>query len=165
MKKFLLVLLLWSSGFAAHADENGAYGKGRKNFSIGGGNGQAFNSNYFIVSASASYYAMDGLSVGASFENWSGGSHGITKIAPSVQYVFYQMPSVQPYVGGFYRHTTVSGLPNIDSYGARVGINMASDSNAYMSAGLVYENYVGCRQTIYSSCRSTYPDVNFNFGF
>ena len=164
MKKLLGTMLLMSA-FSAHAYEDGAYSKGHRNFSIGGGNGEAFNSRYFVMSASASYYAMDGLSVGASFENWSGGNHGITKIAPSVQYVFYEMLSVQPYIGGFYRHTTVSGLPNIESYGARVGINMASGSNAYISAGLVYESYVGCQQAIYSSCRSTYPDVNFNFGF
>lgn len=165
MRKLLGGMMLLAAAFAAHADEDGAYSKGHRNFSIGGGNGEAFNSRYFVMSASASYYAMDGLSVGASFENWSGGNHGITKIAPSVQYVFYEMPSVQPYIGGFYRHTTVSGLPNIESYGARVGINMASGSNAYISAGLVYESYVGCQQAIYSSCRSTYPDVNFNFGF
>jgi hypothetical protein len=164
MKKILGIILLMSA-FSAYADEGNAYGKGRKNFSIGGGNGQAFNSHYFIISASASYYAMDGLSVGASFENWSGGNHSITKIAPSVQYVFYEVPGVQPYIGGFYRHTSVSDLPNINSLGARVGINMASSSNAYVSAGLVYENYVGCQQTIYSSCHSTYPDVNFNVGF
>jgi hypothetical protein len=165
MKTFLLAAILVLQVFFAHADEESSHGKGHRNFSIGGGNGQAFNSHYFIISASASYYAMDGLSVGASFESWSGGNHGITKIAPSVQYVFYEVPGVQPYLGGFYRHTSVSGLPNIDSYGARVGVNMASGSNAYVSAGLVYENYVGCQQTIYSSCRSTYPDVNFNLGF
>jgi hypothetical protein len=91
--------------FFAHTDEESSYGKGHRNFSIGGGNGKAFNSRYFIISASASYYAMDGLSVEASFENWSGANHGIAKIAPTVQYVFY------------------------------------------------------------SSCRSTYPDVNFNLGF
>jgi hypothetical protein len=164
MKK-LLVMMLLTAVFAAHADEEGAYSKGHRNFSIGGGNGQAFNNHYFVISASASYYAMDGLSVGGSFENWSGGNHSITKFAPSVQYVFYQIPGVQPYVGGFYRHTTVSTLPDINSYGVRAGINIASGSNAYISAGLVYESYVGCQQAIYSSCRSTYLDVNFNLGF
>ena len=139
--------------------------RGRAQFSLMGGNSYAFDNNYFVLGASASYYVLDGLSVGLSLEKWSGGSPGIAKYAPFVQYVFYQASAIQPYVGGFYRHTTIDGLPNINSLGARVGVNFASRSNSYASAGIVYESYLDCQQTVYRTCSFAYPDLSITFGF
>ena len=42
----------------------------------------------------------------------------MTKITPSVQYVFHQMQALKPYVGAFYRRTDIDGLPDLDSAGA-----------------------------------------------
>jgi hypothetical protein len=159
------MLLVLSAFPVCAAAEGGMFGQGRTHFSLVGGNGYAFDNNYFVIGASASYYVLDGLGVGFSFEKWSGGNPHITKYAPFAQYVFYQASSMQPYFGGFYRHTTVDGLPDINSVGARAGINIASGSNAYVSAGIVYETYLDCQKTVYRSCRVSYPEVSLTFGF
>lgn len=159
------MLLVVSAVPALAAGEGGTFGRGRTHFSLVAGNGYAFDNNYFVIGASATHYVIDGLGIGLSFENWSGGGPGITKYAPFAQYVFFRASLVQPYVGGFYRHTAVEGLPGINSVGERAGIYFASGANAFISAGLVHEAYLDCRETVYRACSSTYPDISITFAF
>ncbi len=107
-------LFLLSCVPAHAAGLGGMFSQGQTHVSLEAGNGYAFNNSYLILGAGVSYYVLDGLAVGLAYENWSGSGPGIRKITPSVQYVFYQAASVKPYVGGFYRHTVVSGLPDIN---------------------------------------------------
>ena len=166
INRLLVTILLVVSAFPARAAEaGGMFGQGRTHLSLAGGNGYAFDKSYFVMGASASYYALDGLSIGFSFENWSGDDPGINKYAPFAQYVFYQASSTRPYVGGFYRGTAVDGLPDIDSVGGRAGIYFASGRNVYVSAGLVYESYLDCQETVYRACSESYPDFSFTIGF
>ena len=100
-----------------------------------------------------------------SLENWSGADPGITNYSPFVQYVIYQASVVQPYVGMFYRHSSVSGQPSFDSVGGRAGIYYSSGANAYLGIGMVYESYLDCTTAVYGSCSSTYPEITLAFGF
>lgn len=162
----LLVVLLLTSALPVHAAEaGGMYAQGRTHFSLVGGNGYAFDESYFVIGASASHYVFDGMSIGFSFERWSGGDPAITKYSPFVQYVFQQTPGMRPYVGGFYRQTAIDGLQDIDSVGGRAGIHISSGRNAYVSAGLVYESYLDCQESVYRACSETYPDFGFTIGF
>jgi hypothetical protein len=166
MNRLLLTMLLVLTAMpASAAGVGGMFGQGRTHFSLVAGNGYAFDNNYFVFGASATHYLIDGLGVGLSIENWSGGSPGITKYSPFVQYVFYQASAVQPYIGGFYRRTDVSGQSGIESVGGRAGIYYASGSNAYVSVGMVYESYLDCTNAVYSPCSSTYPEITLTFGF
>jgi hypothetical protein len=166
MNRLLLTLLLVLPAFpVSAAEEGGMFGQGRTHFSLVAGNGYAYDYNYVVFGVSATHYVINGLGVGLSFENWSGGGPGITKYAPFAQYVFYQSSEVQPYVGGFYRHTAIRGLPGIDSVGGRAGVYIASGPNAYVSAGLVHESYLDCQATVYRTCSVTYPDISLTFGF
>jgi len=167
MKRLLLaMLLLFSSLPVQAAGLGGVFGQGRSQFSVGGGNGHAFDKSYFVIGASVSYYVMDGLGIGFSFEKWSGNDPGIGKYAPFVQYVFLQSSSsVHPYIGAFYRHTTINGLPGINSVGERAGVNIAIQSNAYFSFGFVQESYLDCHTRVYGSCSETYPDLGLTFAF
>lgn len=166
MNRSLLAMLLFCLALPVHASGvAGMFGQGRTQFSLTGGNGYAFDKSYFILGASVSYYVLDGLAVGLAIEKWSGNAPGITKYAPFAQYVFYQASTVKPYVGGFYRHTVVDGLPGINSVGERAGINIASGPNAYFSLGFVQEVYLDCQNTIYSKCRETYPELGFALAF
>lgn len=167
MNRLLLTMLLLLSAFpACAAGVGGMFGQGRTQFSLMGGNGYAFGNNYFVIGASVSHYVLDGLGVGLSFEKWSGGNPGMTKYAPFAQYVFYQSSSsVQPYVGAFYRHTVVDGLPDINSVGERAGINITAGPNAYASFGFVQEVYLNCQESVYQTCRETYPELGITFGF
>ncbi len=166
MHRLLVTLLLVLSAVPASAAvEAGMFGQGRTSFSLVGGNAYAFDNYYFVIGASASYYVRDGLGVGLSLEKWSGANPAISKYAPFMQYVFYQESSLQPYVGGFYRHTVIEGLPNINSVGGRAGVNFITGSNSFASIGLVYETYLDCQQAVYRSCSSSYPDFSLTFGF
>jgi hypothetical protein len=166
MKKLLLTMLLILSPLpASAADGAGIFRQGSAQFSLLAGSGNAFNNNYLVLGAGVSYYVLDRVGVGLSYENWSGSSPGINKISPSLQYVFYRQYFLQPYVGGFYRHTVISGLPSINSVGARAGVYFAAGPGSVVGAGLAYESYRNCQTAIYNSCSETYPEISFIFGF
>jgi hypothetical protein len=166
MNKLLLTMLLLLSMLPARAaDVGGMFGQGSTQFALLAGSGTAFNNNYLVIGVGVSYYVLDGVGVGLSYENWSGSSPGITKISPSVQYVFDFGSSVRPYLGVFYRHATISGLPSINSVGARAGVYFPAGSRSVVGAGLAYESYLNCQTAIYNSCREAYPEVSFIFRF
>ena len=164
--RLLLAIFLVLPALPVCADGvGGAFGGGRTQFSLVAGNSQAFNKSYVVFGGSASYYMVDGLGIGLSAEKWSGDGPDITKYAPFVQYVFYQVPGLQPYIGGFYRQTTIEGLPSIKSTGTRAGVLMKTGSNAFLSVGMVYESYLDCQETVYRVCRESFPDIKVIFSF
>jgi len=154
-----------SSPPATAADVAGAFSKGRTHFFVTAGNGYAFDESYLVLGVGLSYYLIDGLNVGLSFESWSGSDPGMNKITPSVQYVFHQNQTLKPYVGGFYRRAYIDGLPDINSTGARAGVYFTAGRNAYIGIGAVYESYIDCNESVYRSCNDTYPEVSFTIAF
>ena len=165
MIRFLVAVLLMLPTLPVHAaGSESIFGEGSTQFSLIGGGGSALNSNYFVLGGGAGYYLRDGLEVGLTFEKWSG-SPPITKYAPFVQYVFLRDSLVLPYVGGFIKHNSFDGLPGINSVGVRVGIYVPASPNAYLGVGIVQENYLNCRESVYLSCSATYPDLSFIFAY
>ena len=140
------------------------FSKGRVHFFVGGGPGHAFDDDYFVLSLGASYYVIDGLALGLAYEKWTGGNPGMYKLTPSVTYVF-QQPAIKPYVGGFYRRTSIEDRPDLDSVGGRAGVYFQAGRNAYIGLGGVYESYLDCNENIFHTCHSTYAEVTFNFAF
>ncbi len=166
MNRVLFAIALLVSALPVRAaDVTGIFEQGSTQFSLLAGSGYAFNNNYLVIGAGVSYYVLDGVGVGLSYENWSGSSPGINKTSPSIQYVFSRESSLQPYVGGFYRHSVISGLPSINSVGARAGVYFASGRRSVVGVGLAYESYLDCQTAIYSSCSEAYPEFSFIFGF
>jgi hypothetical protein len=147
---------------AAHAQVNvaDAFSKGRLHGIITAGSGAAFNETYLV-----SYFLLDGLSVGLNLEAWRNADPTLTKLTPSIQYVFYKVPAIKPYVGAFYRRTYISGLDDLNSYGARAGAYFQLGRNAFLGVGGVYETYSDCRESVYRSCSETYPEVSLTFAF
>lgn len=166
MKKLLLMMLLLLAALPVRAaGEGGIFGQGSTQLSLMAGNAYAFDSNYMVIGASAGHYVLDGLSIGLSVESWSGNGPGITSVSPFAQYVFYQVSLAQPYVGGFYRHTSIADLPSVNSIGERAGIYITSSPRSAVSVGLVHESYLDCNTTIIRNCSSTYSEVSITFGF
>lgn len=166
VKIISIMMLLLSSALPVRAAEvGGIFGQGSTQFSVLAGRGYAFNSDYLIVGVGAGYYLLDGVGIGLSYESWSGSGPSINKISPSVQYVPYWDSALRPYVGGFYRHAVISGLPSINSLGVRAGVYFASNSRSVIGAGLAYESYLDCQSAIYSSCNETYPEISIIFSF
>jgi hypothetical protein len=103
--------------------------------------------------------------VGLFFESWTGSDPKLTKITPSVQYVFYQVQPVKPYVGAFYRRTSIEGRRDLDSVGGRAGAYLQAGRNAYLGLGAVYESYLDCNTSTYRKCDSTYAEITLTFAF
>ena len=101
--------------------------------------------SYLVLGLGASYYLFDGFNVGLFYESWTGSDPKMTKITPSVQYVFYQVEQVKPYVGAFYRRSSIDGLKDLDSVGGRAGAYLQVGRNAYLGLGAVYESYIDCK--------------------
>ena len=141
-----------------------AFRKGQVQFFVGGGPGQAFDESYFVISAGASYYLIDGLALGLALETWTGGDPSLWKITPSVTYVFHQA-AIKPYVGGFYRRTSIEDRPDLDSVGGRAGVYFQAGRNTYIGVGAVYESYLDCNENVFRSCNSTYGEFTFTFAF
>ena len=150
---------------AAAQQVAGVFSKGRTHFVVSGGTGYAFDETYFVLGLGASYYLIDGLNVGLFVESWSGADPGMTKITPSLMYVFHQVPRLKPYVGAFYRRTDIERLEDLDSWGGRAGVYIQAARNAFIGLGAVYESYLDCNKSTYRSCNSTYAEVSLTFAF
>jgi hypothetical protein len=147
------------------AEVAGAFSQGRSRISVTAGSGYAFDQTYFVLGVGASYSVLDGLSAGLDVEWWSGDDPGIVKVSPSIQYVFYQVPSVSPYLGAFYRRTYIEDLQDLGSLGGRAGVYIAAGRNTYFGAGMVYEAYLDCDESTYRSCTDAYPEVSVTVAF
>jgi hypothetical protein len=164
---FILVVLagILAAPLANAQQVAGMFGGGRLHGAVIAGYGSAFNEDYAIFGLGINYYVVDGLALGGGFETWRGGDPTITKLTLSTQYVFYQVPTVKPYVGAFYRRTYITNLDDLNSYGARAGAYLQLGRNAYVGLGGVYEAYADCTESKYRSCSDTYPEVSFTFAF
>jgi hypothetical protein len=157
--------LLAAAAPAQAADGAGMFGRGGLQIGVVAGGATAFNTNYTIIGAGVNYYVVDGLGLGLAYESWSGTGPHISKLTPSVQYVFYQLGRVKPYVGAFYRRITVSGQPDYDSAGGRLGVYVALSPHAALGAGYARETALNCQRSIYSSCSTTYAEISLVVGF
>jgi hypothetical protein len=149
----IVLLVVSMPGYTA-----GVFLKGGSNISLIVGSGRAFNDNYTVIGAGYNYYILDGLSLGLRAETWTGGSPSINKYSPQMQYVF-QVATLQPYMGAFYRKTIIDGFDDLDSVGYRAGLYFDTKSNVYLSVGVVAEEYQDCIESIYVSCSDTYPEI------
>ena len=115
------------------------------------------------MGAGIGYYVIDGLKLGINAQFWLGGDISINKISPQFQYVFARDEKLKPYIGAFYRKTSVEGLQDLDSSGFRAGVFLSSRGGHYMGFGLVHETYNRCDKTVLLSCSDTYPELIFTF--
>ncbi len=150
---------LVASALVVHA---GVFDKGQKNVALTVGSGSGYNSNYTIVGVTANYYAISGLSVGLGYRGWFGGNPTLNEVDVPVTYFIPLQSRIRPYIGGFYRHTFVSGDDDdYDTYGGRAGISVVQ-GNGYVSAGWVQERY--SRDSGGDSVRG-YPEISAGFSF
>jgi hypothetical protein len=161
----LLTLLLLSTALPAGAADRDPFSSGSGRASVLIGNGYAFNESYLIVGVGVGYYFAKGLELGLDAEFWSGSDPGITKISPSLRYVVSTGSALRPYVGVFYRRTLIDNHDDLNSTGGRAGLYLVSGQGSYFGAGVVYEKYLSCDQSVYLSCSDTYPEIIFAIAF
>lgn len=160
LKQGLLVMVLVALLFPAQA---APFKKGDLSASLMVGSGQAFNDNYTIVGAGIGYYVLDGLKLGINGQTWRGGEVSINKYSPQIQYVMLRNEQIKPYLGAFYRRTSIDGFDDLDSAGGRAGVYLSGQDDYYISIGIVHESYISCDESIYVSCSDTYPELSITF--
>lgn len=160
------LLLAALCSLSAQADDAaGLFGRGHMQFSIAAGSQSAYNGSYTVFGVGGRYFVSDGLGLGLSYEHWSGASPTVTKVSPSVEYVFYRPATVKPYIGAFYRRAMVQGLPAYNSVGARAGVYLVPSRNVVIGLGMAYESYRDCQSSIYGACDVAYTELGLLFGF
>jgi len=157
------LLIILSAGWLASPAYSGPFSQGSQSVSIIAGAGSAFRDDYIILGLGYGYYVIKGLELGIDAQFWLSGDPSITKVSPQIRYVFTQPKTVKPYIGAFYRRTFIDELDDLDSIGYRAGLNFMGQGNFYFGAGLVYEKYQDCNETVFTSCSDTYPEILFSF--
>lgn len=166
----LLALAVFALSAPGMADAQAGVGaslfrKGNIRLSAYLGTGSAFNDTYTILGVGGGYYIVDGLELGVDAETWMGGDPDINRISPAVRYVFYSLQAVKPYVGAFYRRTFIEQFEDLDTAGVRGGLYFITGRRAYIGAGVVYDVYLDCEESIYTSCSDTYSEFLFAITF
>jgi hypothetical protein len=161
----LVLCTVIATPLSAADDQARHFDQGRAQVSITAGTGYAFDEDYLVIGAGLTYFLSNGLGIGLSVESWTSGDPGLTKVEPSLQYVFVQSGAVKPYVGAFFNQTFIEGLEDLQSVGARGGVYISAGPRAFIGAGAAYESYLDCKETIFRSCDDVYPEFSFVIGF
>ena len=162
----MLVFLLFAVIPASLLDaQNSPFEKGSRSVSLGIGSGQMFSNDYLIVGLGVGYYIFNGIEIGLDGEAWLGDDPGIYKLSPQVKYILPMQSRIRPYVGTFYRHVFINHYDDLDSIGGRGGGYFMPDKHWFIGVGGVYESYLNCDDTIYSSCDNIYTEITFSFSF
>lgn len=145
----------------------GPFAQGRIRLSIALGGGTNFRDDYLVVGAGLGYFLLDGLEASVTGMAWFLGDPFIGTVTPGLTYVFYQVPTVHPYLGGFYRHYFIgSGFEDLDSYGGRAGVYLMLGQSGFIGGGAVYERLFGCQEgEVWEDCDQWYPELTFAIVF
>jgi hypothetical protein len=158
MKKTILVLLLSIS-----LQAEGLFSQGQKNFGITAGTSTGYGNTYTVVGASANYFVIDNLSVGAEYRGWFGESPTINEINIPITYYVPTNSTYQPYGGVTYKHTFIEEpYEDYNIYGVRAGVAMSLGPNSFMTIGWVQEFF---DKTIDGDDSRGYPEISAGFSF
>ena len=139
--------------------------KGSRRVSIVAGSGRAFSNDYIIIGLGAGYYVLDDLELGLDGEAWLGGDPDMYKLSPQAKYILPTQSRLRPYIGAFYNHLFIDNYDDLDTIGGRGGVYFIQEGQWFLGVGVVYESYLDCDDTIYSSCDEIYPEITFSFSF
>lgn len=157
---YLLALCLTLASPNVYA---GPFSEGSSRVSVALGNGRLLNEDYLIIGVGAGYYFADGLEVGLDADFWTSGDPSIRELTPTLQYVFQQSRTLNPYFGVFYNRTYINNLPNSDAAGYRAGVYMPAGERAYFGFGIVYSKLQDCTDSLFVECSDTYSEISLMF--
>ena len=133
------------------------YDAGKVSLNLGGG----FNGDSGQIGGGIGYFVVKGLELGVDGFVGIQDDTTIGALGPAVRYIVWQVPSVHPYIGTFYRHWFIGdGLEDRDSVGARAGI-VTSQKPFYLSAGVAYEQFLACEE----NCSFITPEIAMGISF
>jgi len=122
--------------------------------------------NWFLLGVAGGYYVLDGLEPNVGVNFWIGDPF-ISTVSPGLNYVFHMVPTVKPYVGGFYRHYFVTdnryAWDDTDSIGARGGVYFMVSPMSYFGGGIAYEHFLD--ENLFSNVDQVYPEITLAIAF
>src|SRR3989304_4530009 len=83
----------------------------------------------------------------------------IYRVGPEIHYVFYEFDPIKPYAGVFYRRNFIEGHDDVNTVGFRAGGLFLMGKRSYLGAGMVYDKYLNCNNSPFSSCSDIYPEI------
>ena len=137
------------------------YAQGKMRLNILGGAGDFGGSRYVILGGGFGYFVVEGLELGADFQQWFG-SPNISKIGPQARYILPLESPFAPFIGAMYRHAFIAG-EDIDTVGARGGVVYRSGSGI-LGLGVLVERILNCGDR-FRNCRAILPEISFAFIF
>jgi hypothetical protein len=139
--------------------------KGRTRMTLSAGTGTSFNNSYLRIGVGAGYFVAPGLELGLDGEAWTGASPAIYQYSPGIRYVYPHGERMWPYIGAFFRRTIYEDNPDLSSLGGRAGVYTSLGGKAYAGVGGIYESYMDCDSTRYSTCSEVRPEVFVGVSF
>jgi hypothetical protein len=147
---------------ASAGAEYNPFARNRVQLSIGGGVAADSHQTYLQFGVGIGYFLTNGLQIGVATDLWTIGDPTLINVTPGLTYVFWMVPKIKPYIGGFYRHAFVFDRPDLDSIGSRAGLYFVAD-RVYFGLGVVYEHWLSCPG--YLACDEVYPEAVLAFSF
>ena len=133
------------------------FDRGKFGLSLGFGERKAFDTSYLVAGAGVGYFVLDGFEIALGAQHDFGGGPSLDLVSPSLRYVAQplvgQWPLI-PYVGAFYDHLFVGGMPDVDAIGARVGLLFVS-GRTVLGLGIAVARTVSACAV---DCTVAYPD-------
>lgn len=121
------------------------------------GAGTDFSNTYFQLGAGLGLFVANGLEVGIDTSFQFLETPFVFNLNPGVRYIFFQVPVLHPYFGGYYRHGFVDGAEDLNVLGARLGASWVNDRLVWLSGGMVIERSLKCPDT--GSCNAVFPEI------
>ena len=159
----LLLVIFFASlpSLAAAESKPTPFDEGKISLSGGLGVQVSEGGSYVVVSIGAGYFVAKGLELSFTTAAWLAHDPFVATFTPGTRYVFWQVPEIHPYIGGFYRYWYIGqDFDDQQSVGGRLGITTVQ-RNFAISGGVVYERVI----TDCFDCSSIYPEMSFWFSF
>jgi hypothetical protein len=147
------------------AQPTGPFGKGTRRATFTAGWGRSFGEDYLLLGLGVGYFIRNGVGLNISVERWALNDPGVTKFTPELQIVVPRPRGPRPYLAGFWRRAFVEDADDLSSIGGRVGIYNKIAGRSAAGIGAVYEKYLDCDESVYSSCSQVYPEAVFGVSF
>jgi hypothetical protein len=149
----------------AKQQPTGPFGKGTRRATFTAGWGRSFGEDYLLLGLGVGYFIRNGVAFNIGLETWALNDPNVTKLTPELQIVVPRPRGPRPYLAGFWRHAWIEDAEDLSSIGGRVGIYNKVGARSAGGIGAVYEHYLDCNESIYSSCSQVYPEAVFGVSF
>lgn len=137
-------------------------GRARGGASLGWG--RAFDQDYMVINGALGYNVYKRTELTLDAEAWTANDPVFYRLSPGIRVTLPGKDRFYPYIGGFYRRTFYSNIPDSDAFGGRAGVNILSGRNTFTSAGVVVQQELDCNDRV-GDCTTVYPEIGVSFVF